>query len=123
VHEIQEMLDVMGVLGGTCARMAAQEMTSAGWRKIERQHQKLETHYAEGDREKYLAVNNVSHALIQELAGNRVLDDIVGRLREKVALSHYQQIYESDRFDESVREPGRSAMRCTAELRMPPKCR
>jgi DNA-binding GntR family transcriptional regulator len=123
MHEIQEMFDVMGVLEGTCARMAAQKMTSAGWRKIERLHQKLETHYAEGDREKYLAVNNVLHAWIQELAGNRVLDDIVRRLREKVALSHYQQIYESDRFDESVREPGRSAMRCTAELRMPPKCR
>jgi DNA-binding GntR family transcriptional regulator len=104
MHEIQEMFDVMGVLEGTCARMAAQKMTSAGWRKIERLHQKLETHYAEGDREKYLAVNNVLHAWIQELAGNRVLDDIVRRLREKVALYRHQQIYESDRFDESIRE-------------------
>jgi DNA-binding GntR family transcriptional regulator len=104
MHEIQEMFDVMGVLEGTCARMAAQKMTSAGWRKIERLHQKLETHYAEGDREKYLAVNNVLHAWIQELAGNRVLDDIVRRLREKVALYRHQQIYEGDRFDESIRE-------------------
>ncbi|MGE5258027.1 MAG: GntR family transcriptional regulator [Hyphomicrobiales bacterium] len=104
MHEIQEMFDVMGVLEGTCARMAALRMTSAGWRKIEHLHQKLETHYAEGDREKYLAVNNVLHALIQELAGNRVLDDIVRRLREKVALYRHQQIYENDRFDESIRE-------------------
>jgi DNA-binding GntR family transcriptional regulator len=103
MHEIQEMFDVMGVLEGTCARMAAQKMTSAGWRKIERLHQKLETHYAEGDREKYLAVNNVLHAWIQELAGNRVLDDIVRRLREKVALYRHQQIYESDRFAASSR--------------------
>jgi DNA-binding GntR family transcriptional regulator len=32
------------------------------FQKIERLHRKLETHYAEGDREKYIAVNNVFHA-------------------------------------------------------------
>jgi DNA-binding GntR family transcriptional regulator len=104
MREIQEMFEVMGVLEGTCARLTAQKMTDAGWRKIERLHQKLETHYAEGDREKYIAVNNVYHALIQKMAGNHVLDDIVRRLREKVALYRHQQIYEPRRFDESIRE-------------------
>ena len=104
MHEIQEMFDVMGVLEGTCARLAAQHMTPAGWRKIERLHGKLETHYAEGNREKYLAVNHVLHSVIQELAGNRVLDDIVRRLREKVLLYRHQQIYENRRFDQSIRE-------------------
>ena len=104
MNEIQEMFEVMGVLEGTCARLTAEKMTPAGWRKIERLHQKLETHYAEGDREKYVAVNNVFHALVQELAGNRVLDDVVAKLREKVALYRHQQIYEDRRFDESIRE-------------------
>jgi DNA-binding GntR family transcriptional regulator len=104
MNEIQEMFEVMGVLEGTCARMTAQKITAAGWRKIQRLHRKLETHYAAGDREKYIAANNVFHALIQELAGNRVLDDIVHRLREKVALYRHQQIYEHRRFDESIRE-------------------
>jgi DNA-binding GntR family transcriptional regulator len=79
-------------------------MSPAGWRKIERLHQKLETHYAEGDREKYIAVNHVFHALVQELAGNRVLDEVVAKLRQKVALYRHQQIYEDRRFDESIRE-------------------
>jgi DNA-binding GntR family transcriptional regulator len=72
--------------------------------KIERLHRKLETHYAEGDREKYIAVNNVFHALVQELAGNRVLDEVVANLREKVALYRHKQIYEDRRFDESICE-------------------
>jgi DNA-binding GntR family transcriptional regulator len=104
MKEIQEMFEVMGVLEGTCARLTAQKMTPAAWRKIERLHQKLETHYAEGDRDKYVAANNLLHAQIQELAGNRVLDDVVAKLREKVALYRYQQIYEDQRFDESIRE-------------------
>jgi len=104
MNEIQEIFEVIGVLEGTCARLTAEKMTTAGWRKIERLHRKLETHYAEGDREKYVAVNNVFHALVQELAGNRVLDDIVARLREKAALYRHQQIYEDRRFDESIRE-------------------
>jgi DNA-binding GntR family transcriptional regulator len=102
--EIQEMFEVMGVLEGTCARLTAEKLTVAGWQKIERLHRKLETHYAEGDREKYIAANNVFHALVQELAGNRVLDEIVSKLREKVALYRHQQIYENRRFEESIRE-------------------
>jgi DNA-binding GntR family transcriptional regulator len=104
MQEIQEMFEVMGVLEGTCARLTAEKMTAAGWRKIERLHQRLETQYAEGDREKYIAANNVFHAAVQELAGNRVLDEVVANLREKVALYRHQQIYEPRRFDESIRE-------------------
>lgn len=104
MSEIEEMFYVMGLLEGTCARLAVEKMTAAGFRKIERLHQKLEAHYAEGDREKYIAVNNVFHALIQELAGNRVLDDIVTRLRGKAALYRHRQIYEPGRFDESMQE-------------------
>lgn len=102
--EIQEMFEVMAVLEGTCARLTAEKMTATGWRKIERLHRKLEAHYAEGDRENYISVNNVFHALVQELAGNRVLDEVVANLREKVALYRHQQIYEDRRFDESIGE-------------------
>lgn len=104
MHEIQEMFEVIGVLEGTCARLAVQKMTLAGWRRIEHLHQKLETHYADGDREKYIAANNIFHSAVQELAGNRVLDDILRKLREKVALYRHQQIYEPGRFEESMRE-------------------
>lgn len=104
MREIEEMFEVMSVLEGTCARLAVKNMTQAGWRRIERLHQRLENHYAEGDRDKYVAVNNVLHSFVQELAGNRVLDDILRRLREKVALYRHQQLYEPRRFDESMRE-------------------
>jgi DNA-binding GntR family transcriptional regulator len=104
INEIQEMFEVMGVLEGTCARLTAQGMTAVGLRKIERLHDKLENHFARGDREKYIAVNRIFHSLIQELAGNRVLNDIIARLRDKIALYRHQQIYEKGRFAESIQE-------------------
>jgi DNA-binding GntR family transcriptional regulator len=102
--EIEEMFEVMGVLEGICARLTTQKMTASDWRRIQHLHRKLESHYAEGNREKYITANNALHALLQELAGNRVLDDILHKLRAKVALYRHQQIYEPGRFDDSMRE-------------------
>ncbi len=104
MREIQEMFEVMGVLEGTCARLTAREPTDSGLRRLERLHGKLETHYAEGNRDKYIAANHEFHTLVQELAGNLVLDDILRRLRAKVALYRHQQIYEAGRFDCSIQE-------------------
>ena len=114
MNEIQEIFDVMGVLEGTCARLTAEKMTTAGWRKIERLHQKLETHYAEGDREKYIAVNNVFHALVRDPACNRVLDNVVAGCAKKppsIGISKFTKISVSMSPSASI---GKSWMRCAA---------
>ncbi len=102
--EINEMFEVMGLLESACARLAAQKMNAAAFGRFERLHRRIEKYYAAGDRDKYIAANNQLHAFIQELAGNSVLDDIVGKLRRKVALYRHQQIYAPRRLDESMAE-------------------
>jgi DNA-binding GntR family transcriptional regulator len=104
MQEIRQMFEVMAILEGTCARVAAEKMTDAQLRKIERLHEKLETHYRAGDHEKYLKVNHDYHVLIQKMSGNKVLDEVVNGLRQKILLYRYRQLYQPDRFDASMKE-------------------
>ncbi|MBI5439741.1 MAG: GntR family transcriptional regulator [Deltaproteobacteria bacterium] len=104
LDDVREMFEVMSILEGTCARMAAERMGTASLAKLERLHDKLEQHYARGDRDGYIKKNNTFHELVQELTGNRILNGILNGLREKILLYRYRQIFEAKRFDESIHE-------------------
>jgi DNA-binding GntR family transcriptional regulator len=52
----------------------------------------------------YLKRNNVFHVFIQDLAGNRVLNDVINGLRQKILLYRQRQLYQPERFDQSIQE-------------------
>lgn len=98
------MFEVMSILEGHCSRMAAEKMSDGDLQKIERLHSKLEHYHEAGNGEKYLEVNYRLHALVQELAGNQVLNDLINGLRQKILLYRHRQLYQPDRFDASMNE-------------------
>jgi DNA-binding GntR family transcriptional regulator len=102
--EIRQMFEVMAILEGACARVAAGKMTDAQFKRIEKLHEKLEQHYQSGNHEQYLKFNHDYHILIQNIAGNKILDEVVNGLRQKVMLYRYRQLYQPDRFDASIKE-------------------
>lgn len=102
--DIREMFEVMSILEGACARVAAERMTASDFRKIEGTHQTLEAHYAAKDHERYLAVNHAYHVLVQEMAGNKILDEVINGLRQKILLYRHRQLYQTDRFAASIQE-------------------
>jgi DNA-binding GntR family transcriptional regulator len=104
MREIRELFEVMSILEGTCARVVAEKMTESELEKIEKLHEKLEKHYEERDHEKYLKVNQRYHVLLQEMTGNKVLNDVVNGLRDKILLYRYRQLYQRDRFRASMNE-------------------
>ena len=104
IEEINDMFEVMSVLEGTCARLAATHMNEKDLRKIESLHEELEEHYRHRDHEAYLKRNHVFHVFIQELAGNRVLNDVINGLRQKILLYRQKQLYQPERFDQSIQE-------------------
>jgi DNA-binding GntR family transcriptional regulator len=104
IKEISDMFEVMSVLEGTCARLAAKRMTEKKFRKIETLHQKLEKHYRNRDHEAYLDNNNTYHVFIQELSGNKVVNDVINGLRQKILLYRHRQLYQPERFDQSIQE-------------------
>jgi len=104
IEEINDMFEVMSVLEGTCARLATTHMKEKDLRKIEALHEELEAHYQNRDYDAYLRKNNVFHVFIQELAGNRVLNDVINGLRQKILLYRQRQLYQPERFDQSIQE-------------------
>lgn len=125
VEEIRELFEVMGVLEGACARMAAEKLTAPGLARLERLHDELERHYAARDPEGYITTNNLYHTMVQDLARNRALSDVINGLRAKIFLHRFRQLHVQDRFDRSICEHrellaafrARDALRAEAEMR------
>jgi DNA-binding GntR family transcriptional regulator len=102
--EIREMFEVMSLLEASCARKAAEKMTDADLRKLEKLHEKLEKYFREKSHEKYLEVNRRYHSLLQEIGGSKVLNDVINSLKQKIMLYRQRQLYQPDRFEASMRE-------------------
>jgi DNA-binding GntR family transcriptional regulator len=104
LKDIGEMFYVMSILEGTCARVCVEKMDDEGLRRLDDLYRKLEEHCQTEDREKYMAVNHSFHSLVQELAGNKVLSEVINALRQKILLYRYRQIYQPNRLKESMQE-------------------
>ncbi|MBN2033639.1 MAG: GntR family transcriptional regulator [Deltaproteobacteria bacterium] len=104
IEEIRDLFDVMGVLEGTCAKLAALRMAEEDLKKIHTLHRSLERHFLRRDHEAYLETNHYVHLMIQELSGNKVLNDVLNGLRQKVLLYRHRQLYYKDRFEKSMQE-------------------
>ncbi|MGA3174295.1 MAG: GntR family transcriptional regulator [Syntrophorhabdales bacterium] len=104
IEVIQDLFEVISVLEGTSARLAAQKMTDRDFRKIEDLHRELETYYDRRDHKAYLQRNHVLHEVIEDITGNRVLKEVIDGLRQKIMLYRYRQLYEKYRFDQSIQE-------------------
>jgi len=103
-EEIREMFDVMSVLEGVCARAAAEKMGAKDLATLEKLHERLEENYRRKAQREYIRINNQYHAFVQELAGNRTLNQIVNGLRQKILLYRYQSLNLPERFAQSIQE-------------------
>ena len=104
VEEIKEMFDVMSVLEGVCARTAAEKMSSGDFKKLEDIHHQLEKNFRLKDQKQYIHYNNLYHAFVQELAGNKTLNQIVNGLRQKILLYRFKSLNLSGRSEQSIQE-------------------
>jgi DNA-binding GntR family transcriptional regulator len=103
-EEIREMFDVMSVLEGICARAAAEKMSAKDLTTLEKLHNKLEKNFKRKAQREYIRINNQYHAFVQELAGNRTLNQIINGLRQKILLYRYQSLNLPERFEQSIQE-------------------
>lgn len=103
-EEIAEMFDVMSLLESFCAREACAKMTPKNFTRLEKLHAKLEENFERHDQEEYIRINNQYHSLVQEIAGNRILNQIVDGLRKKILLYRFQSLNLPARFASSIRE-------------------
>ncbi len=102
--EIKEMFDVMSVLEGVCARTAAEKMSNIDYEKLKKIHLQLEENFRLKNQKNYIRNNNKYHSFVQELAGNKTLNQIVNGLRQKILLYRYKSLNLSGRFEQSIQE-------------------
>lgn len=104
IKEIEDMFQVMSILEGMCAELAADKMTPADFKKVEKLHKDLERHYKANNHKAYNEINSKLHSLIQEIAGNAAINEVIAGLRQKVLLFRFRQLYEPERFKKSIQE-------------------
>jgi DNA-binding GntR family transcriptional regulator len=103
-EEIREMFDVMSVLEGICARAATEKMNAKNLATLEKLHNRLEKNFKRRAQREYIRINNQYHSFVQELAGNRTLNQIINGLRQKILLYRYQSLNLPERFEQSIQE-------------------
>lgn len=103
-EDVRDMFEVMSLLEGLCARVAAEKMSTSAFSQLENLHQELEEHYQRRDRESYLQCNHRYHSYVQEIAGNRILNEVLDSLRQKFLLYRFRQLSQPERFDQSMQE-------------------
>ena len=103
-EEIEEMFDVMSLLEGFCAGAACENMRSQDLAHLEKLHAQLEKQYEQRDQEGYIRINNQYHSFLQEMAGNRTLNQIINGLRKKILLYRFQSLSAPARFESSIQE-------------------
>lgn len=104
IQEVRDLFEVMAVLEGLCARAAAARLGAEDLARIESLHETLEQCYADRDEERYIHANHALHKLVQHLAENQVLNEVASGLRQRMLLHRFRQLYQTDRFDQSIRE-------------------
>jgi len=104
MKDIREMFWVMSILEGKCARLCAKRTDEEGLQKLDDLYRKLEKQYQGKNHEGYMDVNHRYHSLVQDLAGNKILSEVVDNLRQKILLYRYRQIYQPDRLKASMQE-------------------
>ena len=103
-EEIKEMFDVMSVLEAVCARTAAEKISDQDFSKLEKLHKKLEVSFKRKNQKEYIDQNNLYHAFVQKLAGNKTMNQIVNGLRQKILLYRFQSLSLPGRFEQSIEE-------------------
>jgi DNA-binding GntR family transcriptional regulator len=104
LEELRHTFEVMSILEGSCARLAAERLTNADLAELEKLHEKLEEHYRDNDPHAYVQDNRCYHEFIQEKTGNPVLSRIVSELWGRIQLHRFRQIYQPGRLDGSMDE-------------------
>lgn len=102
--DLEEIFPIMAMLEGRVAFEAALKAGPDELRRLDVLHEKLEKHAAARDVDRYYEVNYAFHDALQELAGNRWLQHMIGDLRKLLRLSRHRSLRLEGRQQESLAE-------------------
>ena len=104
LRDLDEIFPIMAMLEGRVAHEVAAKRTPAQLKALDALHEKLEKHAAAGDVNRYYETNYVFHHQMQECAGNRWLQVVIGDLRKLMKLSRHHSLRLEGRLEASLAE-------------------
>lgn len=104
LRDLEEIFPIMAMLEGRVAHEVADKRTPAQLKSFDALHDKLEKHAAAGDVNRYYETNYAFHHQMQECAGNRWLQVVIGDLRKLMKLSRHHSLRLEGRLDASLAE-------------------
>ncbi|MDP2134923.1 MAG: GntR family transcriptional regulator [Sulfuritalea sp.] len=104
LRDLEEIFPIMATLEGRVAHEVATKRTAAQLKALDALHDKLERHAAAGDVDRYYETNYVFHDQMQECAGNRWLQIVIGDLRKLLKLSRHHSLRLEGRLAASLAE-------------------
>jgi DNA-binding GntR family transcriptional regulator len=104
LRDLEEIFPIMATLEGRVAHEVASKRTPAQLKALDALHEKLEKHAAVDDVNRYYETNYVFHDQLQECAGNRWLQIVIGDLRKLLKLSRHHSLRLEGRLAASLAE-------------------
>lgn len=104
LKDLEEIFPIMAMLEGRVAREVAAKRSTEQMKALDALHEKLERHAASGDIDRYYETNYLFHDSMQEFAGNRWLQVVIGDLRKLLKLSRHRSLRLEGRLNQSLGE-------------------
>ena len=103
-QDLDEIFPVMAILEGRCAFEATEKAGAADLKRLKAIHAELEKHAAAGDADRFFEANQEFHLTLQQLAGNRWLNQMIEDMRKVLKLRRRDSLRLEGRIIESVAE-------------------
>jgi hypothetical protein len=102
--DLEQIFTVLSLLEGQAAKEAAIKATEEDLTKLDNLHHRLEKAAADRDVEQFFAMNVKFHDLIQEIAGNKWMNELIGDLRKVLKLQRRDSLSRAGRLQNSLIE-------------------
>jgi DNA-binding GntR family transcriptional regulator len=103
-QDLDDIFPVIALLEGRCAQEAAVRAKPADLERLATIHRQLEQHAAANDADRFFDANQAFHDLLQELAGNRWLQQLIVDTRKVVKLTRRDSLRLEGRLKQSLAE-------------------
>lgn len=103
-RDLDEIFNVMALLEGQCALLSARKATDADLARLREIHDTLEQAAAADDIDNFFDANQAFHLLLQQLADNRWLQQVIEDLRKVIKLSRHYSLFSEGRLEQSLAE-------------------
>jgi DNA-binding GntR family transcriptional regulator len=102
--DLEQIFTVLALLEGQAARETAAKATEEDLTNLDNLHHRLEKAAADRDVEQFFDVNVKFHGLIQEIAGNKWMNEVIGDLRKVLKLQRRDSLSRAGRLQNSLIE-------------------